>query len=180
MSSHVSGVTIAQLREGELEAFLDFSAAHHGENGAPWFSPTVGPHDRERQREVFDAAWDVPVGDDGWMKVWVARDERGAIVGHVDLRARPEPSTAHRALLGIGILAAHRGRGLGRRLMEVAIEWARTQPLAWIDLATFAENTAALALYRKLGFVETGRVPDLFRLRGASITDVQMTLHLAL
>ncbi len=172
---------ISELREDELDAFLDFSARHHAENGADdvWFSPSSGPHDRELQWSHFDAAWGVPVGEDGWMRVWVAR-EAGEIVGHVDLRARGEPSTSHRALLGIGILAAHRGRGLGKQLMAVAIDWARTQPLAWIDLATFSDNTAALALYRKLGFVETGRIPDLFRLGGASITDVQMSLHLAL
>jgi ribosomal protein S18 acetylase RimI-like enzyme len=174
---------ITLLREDELEEFLDFSAAHHEENGRDSiFSPAEGPHERERLRGYFDAAWDVPVSDDGWMKVWIARlpDDSKRIVGHVDLRARSEPSTSHRALLGIGILAPYRGRGLGRALMEEAIRWARTQPLAWIDLATFADNSAALALYRKLGFIETGRVRDLFRVRGTSITDVQMTLHLAL
>lgn len=168
---------ITELREHELEEFLDFSARHHAENTPPYFSPTEA-FDRYRLRATFDAAWGVPVGDEGWLRVWIARDPM--IVGHVELRARPEPATAHRCLLGIGILASHRGRGLGRALMDTALAWARTQPLAWMDLATFETNTAALALYRKLGFAETGRVVDLFRVHGASITDIQMTLDLAL
>lgn len=57
--------------------------------------------------------------------------------------------------------------------------WAREVPtLAWIDLGVFGPNAAARALYARAGFVETGRRADYFRVRGAPIEDVSMSLSL--
>jgi RimJ/RimL family protein N-acetyltransferase len=36
-----------------------------------------------------------------------------------------------------------------------------------------------MRLYRKLGFVERGRMPDAFRVFGMTVEDVQMSLDLA-
>jgi ribosomal protein S18 acetylase RimI-like enzyme len=45
-----------------------------------------------------------------------------------------------------------RGRGLGRALMETAIEVARARGAAWMDLGTSEDDVAARALYESLGF----------------------------
>ena len=50
-----------------------------------------------------------------------------------------------------------RGRGVGSALMTAAIEWARAEGLHKLSLSVFAHNAAAIALYRKCGFVEEGR-----------------------
>jgi RimJ/RimL family protein N-acetyltransferase len=64
--------------------------------------------------------------------------------------------------------------------MNTAIEFAHdSRILMWIDLRVFAHNTAAHALYRSLGFVEIGTVPDRFRIEGESIDDILMTLRLS-
>ena len=62
--------------------------------------------------------------------------------------------------------------------MTTVIAYARAQGFAWIDLGVFEENVPAMRLYTALGFVPTGRVEDRFRVEGASITDVQMSLKL--
>ncbi|HTR00530.1 MAG TPA: GNAT family protein, partial [Candidatus Acidoferrum sp.] len=86
----------------------------------------------------------------------------------------------HRCQLGIGIEGPWRRQGLGERLMQTAIAFAREQPsLQWISLSTFAGNTAARALYQRLGFVEEGVLRDRFRLGGQVIDDVQMILSVA-
>jgi len=46
-----------------------------------------------------------------------------------------------------------RGQGLGRALMETAIEVARQEGADWMDLGTSEDDVAARALYESLGFV---------------------------
>ena len=53
-----------------------------------------------------------------------------------------------------------RGRGLGRALMEAAIELARERGAAWMDLGTSETDVAARALYESLGFINREGGPD--------------------
>ncbi len=55
------------------------------------------------------------------------------------------------------VAADRRGRGVGTALMVAAIDWARAQGLHKLALSVFPHNDAAVALYRKFGFVEEGR-----------------------
>jgi ribosomal protein S18 acetylase RimI-like enzyme len=64
---------------------------------------------------------------------------------------------AHVARLGMGVAKTHRGQGIGRRLMEVTIARCRELGLEKIELSVYSANEPAIALYRKLGFVEEGR-----------------------
>ncbi|HEX2160752.1 MAG TPA: GNAT family N-acetyltransferase [Thermoleophilaceae bacterium] len=50
------------------------------------------------------------------------------------------------------VVPAHRGHGLGRALMESAIELARSEGANYMDLGTSEDDTAARALYESLGF----------------------------
>ena len=55
---------------------------------------------------------------------------------------------------------AHQGKGYGRTAMELALEYIRTKPFGASNrvlLTVSPENSAACALYRSLGFAETGR-----------------------
>lgn len=79
-----------------------------------------------------------PVGA-AWLRLF-GNDERG--YGFVD---------AHTPELSIALLPSHRGRGLGRRLMEHLIEAAR---LAYPALSlSVSPDNPALHLYQQLGFI---------------------------
>lgn len=111
-----------------------------------------------------------------WARWFVAEDD-GKAVGHLSLKGGGFRAALHRCELGVGLEAAYRAQGVGRRLMQAGIEFAKaSEQLAWIDLQVFAHNTAGIALYRALGFVETGRCMDRFRLEGEKIDDVSMSL----
>jgi ribosomal protein S18 acetylase RimI-like enzyme len=69
-----------------------------------------------------------------------------ALVG----RARPE--------LGMLVSPGSRRRGVGSALLAVCIAWARAAGAAELVLHVFPHNEAALALYRKHGFEERGRI----------------------
>ena len=59
------------------------------------------------------------------------------------------------------VVPARRGHGLGRALMNAAIDEARARGADYMDLGTSEDDVAARALYESLGFVnrEGGR-PD--------------------
>ncbi len=59
--------------------------------------------------------------------------------------------------IGMAVAREWRGRGVGSALLAVAIEGARERGLHKLSLGVFAHNAAAIALYRKFGFVEEGR-----------------------
>lgn len=58
--------------------------------------------------------------------------------------------------LGMMVAASHRGRGIGRALLEAVIAWAAARKTPSLALRVFPDNDAALALYRKMGFIELG------------------------
>jgi ribosomal protein S18 acetylase RimI-like enzyme len=58
------------------------------------------------------------------------------------------------------VVPDRRGRGLGRALMEAAIEVARDDGADYMDLGTAESDVAARALYESLGFDNRGGRPD--------------------
>ncbi|HHA2010304.1 N-acetyltransferase [Enterobacter quasimori] len=93
------------------------------------------------------------------------------IVGDLALQAEASPRRSHVATFGISVAAHAQGRGVGSALMREMINlcdnWMRIER---IELTVFADNPAALALYRKFGFeIEgTGRK---FALRNGEYVD---------
>ena len=59
--------------------------------------------------------------------------------------------------IGMMVAADWRGRGVGTALVAAAIEWARARGMHKLTLSVFPHNDAAIALYRKFGFIEEGR-----------------------
>lgn len=74
----------------------------------------------------------------------------GRIAGSAFVLWRKGSSVAR--LYSIAMDPAFRGRGLGRQLMEAAEEAAAAQACTAMSLEVRTDNTAAIALYRKLGY----------------------------
>jgi ribosomal protein S18 acetylase RimI-like enzyme len=102
----------------------------------------------------------------------------GALVGAMDLTRERFEKTRHLAGAGIALQEAGRGVGLGRALMEDGIEWARAQGVRKLTLSVFDNNDRAKALYRKLGFVEEGKLKEHVVLQGVPVDLVMMALWL--
>jgi ribosomal protein S18 acetylase RimI-like enzyme len=73
--------------------------------------------------------------------------------------------------IGMAVARPWRGRGVGSALLEAAIERARSDGLHKLALDVFPHNTAAIALYRKFGFVEEGRRAKHYRRASGELWD---------
>ena len=69
-------------------------------------------------------------------------------------------------ILSIAVAGEWRGCGLGHRLMEHAMDRAAALRARAMFLEVEAGNTAALALYRRLGFTEVGRRRGYYKHEG--------------
>ena len=79
-------------------------------------------------------------------------EEKDEILGYVVLM----PAYEEMQLLDISIATQHQRRGLGRWLLNEALEIAGGMGTPRMLLEVRPSNAAALALYRKTGFVEIG------------------------
>jgi ribosomal protein S18 acetylase RimI-like enzyme len=73
--------------------------------------------------------------------------------------------------IGMAVAREWRGRGVGSALLAAAIEWARERGLHKLSLSVFAHNAAAIALYRKFGFVDEGRRVKHYRRESGELWD---------
>ena len=105
----------------------------------------------------------------------VALDE-GEVVGWCDVCRDHWPVHAHCGTLGMGLLPAYRGKGLGRRLMEAALAAAHEEGFVRVELTAHADNLRAIALYEKLGFQREGVKRDSVCFDGRFVDSLIMAL----
>lgn len=101
--------------------------------------------------------------------VFVAEAPEG-IVGRLSVARDPHPASAHVADLGLMVAIGYRRRGIGRALMEQAVEWARTARVTKLELHVFPHNEAAIELYERFGFEREGYRRGHY-LSGAALVD---------
>lgn len=85
------------------------------------------------------------------------------VVGTVSLNGLPR-RMSHRAELGITVLKSEWGKGLGNRLMETVIDYARGSGIEIVELAVRSDNERAIRLYEKHGFKEFGVYKSYFKI----------------
>ena len=106
-------------------------------------------------------------------------EDNGRIVGQLMLQGGKRRNVRHAATLGITVGREHRGQGVGRRLMEYAIDWARAGGVVTrIELNVFVRNSNAIRLYESCGFVVEGRRRRSIHRDGEYMDDLVMALLL--
>ena len=83
-------------------------------------------------------------------------DDEGALVGRLSIARDPHPASAHVADLGMMVAESHRRRGVGRALLDAAVDWAQGARVRKLELHVFPWNAAALGLYESFGFEHVG------------------------
>jgi len=105
-------------------------------------------------------------------RLWLAKED-DRVVGSI---ARVDADPGVGQLRWFLVVPEARGTGLGRRLLEETLAYARQRGLARIYLWSFADLSDALRLYERAGFRTTETKTAL--IWGAERTEVRMDLSL--
>ncbi|WP_438023169.1 N-acetyltransferase family protein [Sorangium sp. So ce233] len=183
MASSPALPAIVPAQRSDARAFMAYLIEHvaeSGRHGAPHFAVATSLAPDEVEQSARER-WSKPLDEPLWGRAWLllSSEPRPRVVGHIELRGGRVRSESHRAVVAMGILRPYTGQGHGRRLLETAIAWARDRAgLAYLDLGVFSNNERAVRLYTRMGFVPAGTRDDAFRVDGAILDEIQMTLAL--
>jgi RimJ/RimL family protein N-acetyltransferase len=128
---------------------------------------------------IADGAWRTDAEERRYLKalrryphaaVFVAAAADGEVVGRLSVARDTHPASAHVADLGLMVAEQWRRRGVGRALLEQAVEWARGADVRKLELHVFPHNEAAIALYEGFGFRREGYRREHY-LRGGEYVD---------
>lgn len=96
--------------------------------------------------------------------IFIGVDAAGRKLGAVRLRTHHSPE-GQGWQIGIAVEAEARNQGIGRRLVEQAIAYARATNAPYLYLLVDPTNPPAIALYRRMGFVEIGERENIIEMR---------------
>lgn len=147
----------------------------------------VGALDLDRASHLHREAFE-PMGERGWSRADIAGllaspgvaglllMEAGADIGLAICRI----VAGEAELLTIAVDPAHRRRGAARQLLGAVVESVEAGGARTLFLEVAADNPAALALYRSMGFQPVGRRAAYYPRRDRSAADaLVMRLNLS-
>ena len=111
----------------------------------------VNGHDW-RWRKGRDIDEDVAANPEG---VLVAEAEDATVIGYVTVRLSPQTGIGRIANLAVD--PARQKRGIGRQLIEAALDCMRQHGMQVAKIETLEQNAVGQRFYPRLGFVEIAR-----------------------
>lgn len=101
----------------------------------------------------------------------------GKIVGDASLNRLPR-RMSHRGDFGIAVAKAYWNQGIGSRLLEKILDFAKDNDFKIIDLQVRTDNLRAIHLYEKYGFKKIGVHPAFFEINNKYVSFDYMCLEL--
>jgi GNAT superfamily N-acetyltransferase len=136
---------------------------------ADW--PAIWPFFREIVRAGETYAYPEDLDSDRARALWMEPppgltfviEEDGRVVGSAKVGSNRPGRGAHIATASFMVSQDAQGRGVGRRLGEYAVQWAREAGHSGMQFNAVVEtNVVAVALWKALGFEVEGTVPEAF------------------
>jgi ribosomal protein S18 acetylase RimI-like enzyme len=98
------------------------------------------------------------------------------VVGWCDIIPGWAHAIQHCGTVGMGLLPAYRGRGIGRQLLSACLAKARSKGITRVELEVRADNERAIKLYERMGFKREALKRHGMRFDGVYYDSVQMSL----
>ncbi len=160
--ARVGGAEVRQAYESDLDTIVEqtWQVAAEGR----WTGTEV-PFDRAARRERLASA--VANDSAAILVACISGADGEVVVGHIWVSIAPYGV----ADIGMLVVEAWRGKGIGKLLLESAIQWAANAGAHKMALEVWPHNEAAIALYQSVGFVEEGRKMRHYRRLNGELWD---------
>jgi L-phenylalanine/L-methionine N-acetyltransferase len=90
-------------------------------------------------------------------ELFIVAERGGEVVGNAGVHPPVHVRRRHSAGIGMAVAKHAQGQGVGTALMTAIVDWADNwAQLLRLELTVYPDNDAAIALYRKFGFVHEG------------------------
>lgn len=101
----------------------------------------------------------------------VAENPNG-VIGWIVFLSTNRIRLSHTGSFGMMIDKDYRGKGVGKLLIRRLLDWAELNPfIEKVSLGVFSTNERAIALYKKMGFIEEGRKIREFKMENGDYVD---------
>lgn len=162
-------ITIRIPEQKDAQAVLDLKRGYIKNTSTLPLTLEEYPNDLEKERQVIR---EYAKSENSILLVAECNNE---LIGNIDLTGNKRSKMSHTAMLGMGIHENWRNQGLGKILIQSAIDWAKKDSkleIIWLDV--YASNAIGYNLYEKMGFEISGTVKDFFKQGDAYIDKVHM------
>ena len=102
---------------------------------------------------------------------------RGGVIGTLaafQANGGQRPETAHVLFIGLHLLEAYRGLGIGSQMLEYAMEWAIEHKFKKLEASIFTTNKRSLHVFTKAGFRQECTKLKKFRIGHDFIDEICM------
>jgi len=165
-------LVIRYAKKGDAEAILDYLKLVGSETENLLFGPEGVPFTRTQEEKFIS---DINASIKSCMIVGCL-DEK--IVGVASLQGSERERISHRAEIAISVLKACWGSGVGTKLLEQLIHFAKDKDIEIISLEVKSDNERAIRLYEKFGFSKFGTYKKFFKINEKYYDADYMNLYL--
>ena len=105
--------------------------------------------------------WRKRLASDNEREIKLVALHQGLVIGSIGLEQFSRIRRSHAGSFGMGVLPGWQSKGVGSKLLATALDIADNwMNLQRVELSVYADNEAAIGLYRKFGFENEGLFRD--------------------
>ncbi len=143
--------TIELANKGDAKDMLRYLKTIGSESDYLLFGKDGVPMTLEQEEVFLDKVNKTP-----YSRMFIIK-ENNKIIANGSLQVNPRERIKHKATIAMSVAKPQWGKGLGSLLMEALIAYAKsTNFIETIYLEVVSENTRAIKLYEKYGFISYG------------------------
>ena len=160
---------IRQTETNDAEAMLSLNMKLDTESDFMLFEPSERDQSVELQAGFIKRA--LSQNNIIWL---VAEAGDGALQGYCVISGKTQRRVKHVGNLVIGVARQYWSQGVGFSLLSAIIEQSQELGFTRLELSVRSDNQRAIALYKKVGFVEEGERKSSLNIAGKYFNELYM------